>query len=294
MTFFSTLLRGQQRQRRQRSRRPDVMNDTASTATATDTDTDTTTDDSSSSPSRRRQRSRNIATTTTATTTTTTTFSSVSMVRAPRDETVRSDISEEFWWFDSNDDSIDGDINIDSDDDSDDNSDDNSDSDSDDDSDSDSDVEEEYDIDSDSDVEEDYQYHTNLYDSESWIDLNDDDDDYNINLNNENNNAAAPQEILDQLIHTPIVNSKDNVNDDFYCAICCSTEGMNGTAKDASMSTPTSTSCSLPLCGHRYHSCCILQWFERSSSCPMCRRELEFQAAPALAAEVMMAKEQRQ
>ena len=282
MTFFSTLLRGQQRQRRQRSRRPDVMNDTASTATATDTDTDTTTDDSSSSSSRRRQRSRNIATTTTATTTTTTTttFSSDSMVRDPRDETIRPDISEEFWWFDLNDDSIDGDINIDSD--------------SEEEYDNDSDVDSDVDSDSDVDVEEDYRYHTNRYDTESWIDLNDNDNDYNINLNNENNHAAAPQEILDQLIHTPIVNSKDNVNDDFYCAICCSTEGMNGTAKDASMSAPTSTSCSLPLCGHRYHSCCILQWFERSSSCPMCRRELEFQAAPALAAEVMMAKEQRQ
>eukprot|EP01053_Blabericola_migrator_P005907 Blabericola_migrator_1__5906@NODE_298_length_10203_cov_353_110695_g245_i0_p2_GENE_NODE_298_length_10203_cov_353_110695_g245_i0NODE_298_length_10203_cov_353_110695_g245_i0_p2_ORF_typecomplete_len571_score113_10zfRING_2/PF13639_6/1_1e10zfrbx1/PF12678_7/9_6e08zfC3HC4_3/PF13920_6/8_5e07zfC3HC4/PF00097_25/6_9e03zfC3HC4/PF00097_25/7_1e07zfC3HC4_2/PF13923_6/3e06zfRING_5/PF14634_6/4_4e05zfRING_11/PF17123_5/0_00063zfANAPC11/PF12861_7/0_0014ProkRING_4/PF14447_6/0_00088zfC3H2C3/PF17122_5/0_003zfRING_UBOX/P len=59
----------------------------------------------------------------------------------------------------------------------------------------------------------------------------------------------------------------EGLPDGFYCSVCLTGEG-----NDPRPDTPGIVQ--LP-CGHQYHYRCVINWFRRSLSCPLCKRNLE-------------------
>ncbi|CAD7933599.1 unnamed protein product [Amoebophrya sp. A120] len=63
----------------------------------------------------------------------------------------------------------------------------------------------------------------------------------------------------------------DSLDDGHTCAICCGELFEDG--------EPV-TLCKLPRCQHVFHKDCCAEWFQRASSCPICRSDLNVVSTP--------------
>ena len=73
-------------------------------------------------------------------------------------------------------------------------------------------------------------------------------------------NGSARAVAVDTLLEVVIGEEKEN-RDVAMCAVCGETFSSGESAKRLA-------------CTHLYHSKCILKWFDRNQSCPICRRQL--------------------